>query len=428
MFKKCICEYEEEQMNTSVKNNTNLGVLCGLLGGFAGIVIWIFLKLMSEGMWLIWEWIPDKINIPFYTVAVCTIGAVGIGLFRKKYGDYPEELNVVLGKVRNEKQYEYKKMFTMLLAALFPLLIGSSVGPEAGLTGIIVGLCYWVGDNIKSAHKDAKKYSEIGMAVTLGVLFHSPLFGIFAVEEQDDEDEIPQLTKTFKIFLYGISIAAATACYMLLSRLFGKGMEGFPSFEWTNDLEIKDYFMMSVYILAGCILAVFYEVTHKGCHKVAEKIPPILREAIAGLCLGLTGSVVPMILFSGEEQMGELMTEYVQYLPWMLIGVAFLKILITNICIQLGLKGGHFFPVIFAGVCLGYALAMLAFADSAAHVVFAAAIVTAALLGGTMRKPMAVTMLLFICFPVKIVIWIFVAALFGNKIVSFCLRKENKND
>lgn len=413
-------------MKAKVKNNLNLYAFCGLLGGFAGIIIWVFLKVMSIGMELIWEQIPEMFNIPFYTVIICTVGAALIGLFRKKYGDYPEELNVVLGKVKNEKKYDYKKMLVMLLAALFPLLIGSSVGPEAGLTGVIVGLCYWAGDNIKSAHKDVKKYSEIGTAVALSVLFHSPLFGIFAVEESEDEDEIPQLTKTSKIFLYGISIAAATACYMLLSRIFGKGMEGFPAFEMTNELGIQDYFMMCVYILAGCILALFYEVTHKVCHKVAAKIPPVLRETLAGLCLGLMGMFVPAILFSGEEQMGELMTEYVQYLPWMLVGVAFLKILITNICIQSGLKGGHFFPVIFAGVCLGYAIAMFTFADSASHVVFAAAIVTASLLGGTMKKPMAVTMLLFICFPVKMCLWIFVAALLGSKIMKILFQKEEK--
>lgn len=64
-------------------------------------------------------------------------------------------------------------------------------------------------------------------------------------------------------------------------------------------------------------------------------------------------------MFSGEEQMGVLMKEYSQYLPLALIGVAFLKVLLTNICIQFGLKGGHFFPVIFAGVCMGYGVGML---------------------------------------------------------------------
>ena len=92
--------------------------------------------------------------------------------------------------------------------------------------------------------------------------------------------------------------------------------------------------------------------------------------------------------------------------------------------VGLGLKGGHFFPVIFAGVCLGYGIAMFVFPEAAAeHVVFGAAVVTAARLGGIMRKPLAVTMLLFLCFPVRMFLWIFLAAVVGSKVFS---RKEEK--
>ncbi len=405
-------------MNTKIKNQMNLGIFCCLLGAFAGIIIWVFLKLVSEGTAFIWEWLPERANTPFYTVCVCVIGGFLIGLFRRKFGDYPEEMDTVLGKMKQEKHYDYKNMHIMLLAALFPLLIGSSVGPEAGMTGIIIGLCYWAGDNMKFAQKNAKEYSQIGTAVTLGILFHSPLFGIFTIEESDDESEIPQLAKGTKIFLYGLSLAAGAACYALLSSLFGSPMGGFPSFSAPGSLMLKDYLMLMVYIPAGCLLAGFYALTHKGAHLCADKIPPVLRETLGGLCLGVGGTFVPAIMFSGEEQMAVLMEEYADYLPWMLAGVALLKILLTNICIQSGLKGGHFFPVIFAGVCLGYAIAMFAFAESGGHVVFAAAIVTASLLGGIMKKPLAVTMLLFTCFPVKMFTWIFLAALTGSKVFS----------
>ena len=114
--------------------------------------------------------------------------------------------------------------------------------------------------------------------------------------------------------------------------------------------------------------------------------------------------------------MGELKHTYTRYLPAALIGIAFLKILLTNLCIQFGLKGGHFFPVIFAGVSMGYGIAMLICGNSGDHVVFGAAIVTATLLGAIMKKPLAVTMLLFLCFPVKMFVWIFVAAAVGSKL------------
>lgn len=103
---------------------------------------------------------------------------------------------------------------------------------------------------------------------------------------------------------------------------------------------------------------------------------------------------------------------------------ALVWILLTNLCIQFGLKGGHFFPVIFAGVCMGYGVAMLTCGPDGGHVVFGAAIVTASLLGGIMKKPLAVTMLLFLCFPVKMFIWIFIAAAAGSKLIALKPEQE----
>lgn len=410
-------------MNRSVRNNLYLILFCGIIGGTAGGVIWAFLKVMSLGITFLWEWIPAQFSIPCYTLLVCTAGGALIGCFRRKFGDYPEELDTVMGKVKAEKTYDYSNMIVLLLSALFPLLLGSSIGPEAGLTGVIVGLCYWVGDNLSFARQNAKEYSQVGAAVTLGVLFRSPLFGVFAVEEENQGKEILKLPGTMKLFLYGLAAAAGTGCYMLLSEFFGAGLSAMPSFSEMQPGAF-DYLMLIVYIFLGCILAKFYFITHGWTEKAAGKIPGILRETVGGLCLGIMGTAAPVLMFSGEEAMGELITDYDHYLPLALAAVAFLKVLLTNICIQSGLKGGHFFPIIFAGVCLGYASAMLVFHNAGDHGVFAAATVTAALLGGIMRKPLAVTLLLFLCFPVKLFLWIFLAAAAGSFLSSLGTSSE----
>ncbi len=403
-------------MDIRRKNQIYLGIFCCIIGAFASAVIWLFLKAVAVGTAFLWEWLPGRISLPFYSILICTAGGILIGICRKRYGDYPEDLTVVLGRVKKEKFYEYKKMPVMLLAAFLPLVLGSSIGPEAGMTGIIVGLCYWAGDNLKFARENAREYSEVGIAVTLSLLFHSPLFGIFSVEEENKEKEITESVKSSKILLYGLALAAGTGVYILLSDLFGAAMEGFPSFP-VQQLERIDYLMIFVYILCGCILAGFYHLVHRKSKNLAGKIPPVLREGIGGLCLGAAGLAVPAVMFSGETQMGVLMEHHLGYHPLWLIGVAFLKIFLTNLCIQFGLKGGHFFPVIFAGVCLGYGIAGAVFPGSTGHVVLAAAVTTAALLGGIMKKPLAVTVLLFLCFPVKMFVWIFVSAAIGSKVI-----------
>ena len=408
---------EKNIQKIKIKNQLELWAFCAVIGTAAGALVWALLKIMASGTEMIWEWIPERIHIPYYTVLVCTVGGAIIGIFRKLYGDYPEDMETVMGKVKKEKRYEYKNMLVMMIAALLPLLIGSSVGPEAGLTGIIVGLCYWAGENLKFAKQHTKEYSQIGAAVSLSVLFHAPLFGIFEVEE-DPDMQMAELGKGSKIFIYGIALAAGTGSYAGLSALLGGGMSGFPSFD-AVEVQRIDYVMMLVYMFCGCVLAYFYETTHTVTGIIAGKIPGVVKEILAGLCLGVIGMLIPAVMFSGEEQMGVLMKEYAGYMAIALIGIAFLKIILTNLCIQFGLKGGHFFPVIFAGVCLGYGLAMLFFGQQGdSHVVF----VTSTLLGGIMKKPLAVTMLLFLCFPVKTFIWIFIAAAVGSK----CVKKMGK--
>ena len=124
-----------------VKNAVLLFIYTTILGGIVGAIIWAFLRLMNIGINFVWKYIPGKFDIPFYTIIVCVIGAFLIGLYKRKFGDYPEELQVVLGKVKKTGGYQYKNVFSILGSALFPLVLGASVGPEAGLNGVIAGLC-----------------------------------------------------------------------------------------------------------------------------------------------------------------------------------------------------------------------------------------------------------------------------------------------
>ncbi len=70
-----------------------------------------------------------------------------MGFIHKRYGNYPEELDLVMEKIRKDKYYSYKHILPLLICAFIPLCCLSSVGPEAGLTGIIAALCYLVADN-----------------------------------------------------------------------------------------------------------------------------------------------------------------------------------------------------------------------------------------------------------------------------------------
>ena len=359
--------------------------LCLLFGAFSGIVVWLFIRIMSLGMFFLWEWLPNKVNIYLLRFLICVIGAAIIGVFRKKFGDYPEEMILVMGKIKTDKFYDYKKLPIIFVGALLPIIIGSSVGPEAGLVGLIVALCYLTRD-------------------------------ISKIKEQ-------QFSKSVTIIIYVLSAILAVGVLLVLNKLSGKSMSHFPSVT-AGVFELKDALMVIPYIIVGLILGLYYEYSEKGLHFVAGKIPPILKETIAGICLAGLGCLIPMLMFSGEEELGELFKNYGNYLPLFLIALSFLKLTLTNICIQFGLKGGHLFPMIMAASCLGYGVAMLAFPESAGHVELAAAIVSAASLGVGVKKPILITLVLMLVFPLVYTPGIFVVAFIGAKFCNKIFGEE----
>jgi H+/Cl- antiporter ClcA len=269
-----------------------------------------------------------------------------IGLIRRAAGDYPEDMMTVFGKLKADKTYPYRKLPMLFICALLPLIFGSSVGPEAGMVGLIVALCCWAGDSMKFAKSESEYYSRMGAEVTLSVMFRSPLFGLLDVEEDVSETDKTsggqELTGLLKIVLYCVAAGAAFGMFWLMNTLFGKVSEGFPTFDLVS-AQRADYMLFVIYLICGIILGLFFERSERIFHMAGQKLPPVIKEMTAGLILGAVACVLPVIRFSGEEQMGILIEDYAKYAPLAMIGIAFLKIIMTNLCISFGLKGGHFF-------------------------------------------------------------------------------------
>ena len=83
------------------------------LGAIIGIIIWSFMRLITIGIELLWVKIPNFIHIPFYTILLCTIGGIIIGIWKKFTGDYPEDMEKVIEKKKKEGKYPYNKIGVM---------------------------------------------------------------------------------------------------------------------------------------------------------------------------------------------------------------------------------------------------------------------------------------------------------------------------
>lgn len=399
-------------------------ILTIAFGAFAGAFAWAFFFLMNIGIDLLWNKLPALIGLAglpaiAYPAIFCTIGGLLIGLFNERFGAYPEDMNTVMAKVKATGRYEYDHMGASFFGALLPLLFGGSIGPEAGLTGVIAGLCTWVGDRLRFVGAEMRELAESGTAAVISAIFATPLFGmavpIFGAADDSEGkhtvDEIHmKVSKPLKIAIYVLAVAGAIAMMTLLGHLFGKG-GGLPHFSelsvgWMEIIWLVP--LMIIGIAAGWLFFLF----GTAFGKLAEKLKgqPIIRSTIAGLALGAIGIALPFTMFAGEEQTSEIALMWTQIPAVVLIATGFVKVLTTQLCLNMGWRGGHFFPIIFAGISIGYGMAALTGIDA----VFALCAVTASLVGTVMRQPILTMALLFLVFPIAGAPILLLAAALGS--------------
>jgi H+/Cl- antiporter ClcA len=85
----------------------------------------------------------------------------------------------------------------------------------------------------------------------------------------------------------------------------------------------------------------------------------VLRGLIGGLGMGIIGALLPLTLFSGEEQTADLITHAVEIGVVMLVVLALAKLFASTLLLATGWKGGYIFPIMFASVALGLAVNLI---------------------------------------------------------------------
>ena len=412
------------------KNRALFLVSVAVTGAFAGAAVWLFFFAMEHGVDYLWTEIPHALGVaspelasgPFgflpYPFFVCLLGGLLIGLYEKITGTKTDDLNQVMAKVKQDGRYPYDNLGKLSLAALLPLLFGGSIGPEAGLTGVIAGLCSWVGDRMRRFGAEFRELTLLGTQAALTALFTAPVFGFVAPlagsadgqganDDESASDEITiKLPKAQKTVVYGIAIAGGLGTYLLLGQLMGGGM-GMPRFEAAQVGNLELVWLIPL-ALVGTVCGWLYFVSEHASealsHAIGER--PVVKAMLAGLALAICGTVLPYTMFAGETQADVLMETYLTIPAGVLIATGLVKAMLTPALINLGWRGGHFFPVIFSGVSLGYGLAILTGADP----VFCVVVCTASTMGAVMRQPVMVVGLLLMCFPLKGIVCMIIAA------------------
>ncbi len=383
-----------------------------VLGSSIGLIVWLFLTVLNLSIHFIWDTVPGYVGGSEWTLILCTIGGILVGLCQKYFGSYPKTMHETLAELKETKQVEYRNLHKSMISSLVPLAFGGSLGPEAALIGMTGGLATWVSGKLKLTKKEEALFAEAAIGTTLGVTFISPLFGMFAPVENEGKQAREVFTIRSQFTVYLTTIISGTLVFYFLSKIDHR-LGLIVDFDKAN-LSINELLMLVPLVLIGFACGYFFQLSGVLIAKLVEPIKhfKLLLATFGGMVIGIVGIMLPYTLFSGEHQLRELNEEWHLVTPIILFVTGIAKLFITQFCINTGWRGGNIFPLFFSSASIGYALSIWFGIDP----IFSVCVVASSIICYVIKKPFAIVLFLALYFPLNVVLFMLIAVMIVNNL------------
>ena len=138
----------------------------------------IYLALYKGGTILVWETLPDSLNIsrPAFTVLVATLGGLLVGLGLRYLGvRHGESLQTEMEAGR----VPYRGILGLMVTALVGLISGASLGPEGPLGHMGASFGSWVSVRLNLSLEKSRLMTLAGVSAAFGGFLVQPFSGAF---------------------------------------------------------------------------------------------------------------------------------------------------------------------------------------------------------------------------------------------------------
>ncbi|MDY6903192.1 MAG: chloride channel protein [Thermodesulfobacteriota bacterium] len=241
--------------------------------------------------------------------------------------------------------------FIKTIASAITLTTGGSGGREGPIAQIGAGFGSFLATKLKLSDRQRRIMLAAGVSAGVGSIFRAPLAGaLFAAEVlyRDPEFEADVLIPA------GL---ASVVAYCLFCLVYGWGtLFTSPDYRFANPAELGPYVVLALLLTGVSFLYVqiFYGVER---FFKSLRIPLHLKPALGGLLTGGVGFFLPETLAFGYGVLQDALFNEVGI--FLLLGVAFGKILTTSFTISSGGSGGVFGPSVVIGGALGGAVGQM---------------------------------------------------------------------
>ena len=333
--------------------------LVALLGVFCALITFIFMVFVSQGTALIWEQGAAMVGVDprLFTVLVCTVGGLLVGLLVKLFGDHNGIFAEVMLEFGKTGRFDYRNAPGIVVTAFVSLIAGGSLGPEAPLADACGGMGTLVADRLKLDEQETRTMGYSGVSGMLAAFITSPFGGPILGLESAQGGPGGRQTYFWVLFPSLVASAVATVVFVLLSGTFFETLYRFPAYT----PHLMDLLYGVPLGLVGGAVGLLFMLSLKRLQQLFQpmKAHVVLRGLIGGLALGLLGALLPLTLFSGEEGTADLIAHAAEIGVVMLVVLGLAKLFAASLLLATGWKGGYIFPIMFASVALGLAVNLI---------------------------------------------------------------------
>ena len=328
-----------------------LMLYAALFGAFSSLLTAGYITLYNQGVKFFGQPNLFLFNINFWPLVLLSVAGVFIGLAIKFFGQHGG-LGVAQRQYAQTGRLNYRNLPSILLQGFIALWSGAAVGPEGSLVFLLGGVGSFVSEKLKLEKDDVQVLVYSAIAGGFGGFFGSPVVGaVGAIEYM----YIKELDLNRHLIPGLIAAAVGYGVYFAILHTSFLGIYSFPNFESLRLVDLV--WALLVGVIAGVIGIVFkiiFGIMNKAFGRLNKR--PVGRAIIGGVIIGLIGSFLPLTLYSGQDQLLQIIHNPATFGIGILLLMMFFKILLTSTSFSSGFEGGPIFPLLFIGGTLGLAL------------------------------------------------------------------------
>jgi H+/Cl- antiporter ClcA len=328
-----------------------LMLYAALFGALSSLLAVGYITLYTQGVKVFEQVSLMVLNINIWPLVLLTSAGVLIGLVIKFLGENAG-LGVAQSQYAQTGRINPRKVPSIMLQAFISLWSGASVGPEGPLTFLTGGFGSYLSERLRLKKDDVEVLVYSSIAGAFGGFFGSPVIGAVGAIEY-------MFIKELNLYRHLIpGLLAAAVGYSVYAAILQDSFLGIYSFpDYASPRLIDMWWALLVGIIAGFVGIMFklvFGIIQRVFAPLAKR--PVSRAIIGGIVIGLIGTFLPLTLYSGQNQLLQIIHNPAAFGIGLLLIMVVVKALLTTTSLTTGFEGGPIFPLFFIGGCLGLAL------------------------------------------------------------------------